>query len=444
MKIRIFLIGWLLLHLSVRSAAISVDSVWTALDSLSKRQLVQIALAQRIDTLAAFKDTWNRCCLERIQQGFSLLGEEVHRQKDAETARRLKCCHIFHAIPQSASEARLTREKNEITALRQSLVAGYQPTMLACGDKTLSMDTCWFLPGRQPEVLEQALDTLLLDQWSEPIVSPMGIHLFKVIERGSLQSVARHSFPDSQLEQLKAKHHYQPQQEMIERLSKGREPAEGVLFYLDQHPYPISLYRLFAASCAKPSQCTFHAFLKKSLLDAEVQDFVAGSMSYQQLQFSRDSLMIHHLIAREDVPRLQDEVALEAWYESHAAQFRRPSFRGLVLHCTDKQQGKALRKFLRQLPEEERRQALGKVFSSNPSEAPRIEEGLFFEGDNPHVDALLFRGKKVEADAQRPYIQLVGRKVKGPENYQEVRQEVMDAYLLELIHQLIRAQEKGR
>ena len=40
-------------------------------------------------------------------------------------------------------------------------------------------------------------------------------------------------------------------------------------------------------------------------------------------------------------------------------------------------------------------------------------------------------------------IQLVGRMSKGPENYHEVYQEVVDRYRQELIQQLLRAGDRG-
>ena len=72
-----------------------------------------------------------------------------------------------------------------------------------------------------------------------------------------------------------------------------------------------------------------------------------------------------------------------------------------------------------------------------------MEEGVFFEGSNPYVDALCFRKAAVEPHPQRPYIQLVGRKTKGPEHYQEVCQEVLNGYQLELIHRLLLSADEG-
>ena len=433
--------GWLLLHLTVEAAAISVDSVWVTLDSLSRSRLARIAAVHRTDTLVAFKEAWGEYCRERLERQLSISGRDADNTPSAAVhmmERRVKCLQLFRGVPQSASRGQLMKEREALAAWRQLLVAGQEPS---CEDGC-RMDTCWILPERQPEELEQVLDTLPLGEWSEPLVTPMGIHLLKVLSRDTLHTARRHTLlDDGRLEQLKEKHGYQPQQELIDRLSKGSVPEEGVLFHLGPRAYTLSTYRLFVASHRGSMGRCFDVFLRKSLLDAEAQELFAGAHS-QRLSSARDSLMIHHLLMTEVVPLMHDDAALEAWYIAHAAQFRQPVFKGMVLHCIDKQQGRALRKFLKRLPESERRRALEKVFSNQPAEAPEVEEGTFFEGTNPYVDALLFRSAPAEPHPQRPYVQLVGRKMKGPDSYQEVRQEVMKRYQLELIHQLISTTEE--
>lgn len=430
--------GWLLLHFAVRSAAISVDSVWLSLDSLSKRRLTTVAAGQLIDTTSVFKESWHRHCRNLLGQ--RLLRSCQHTCVDSSelpvVAERLKCCHIFRAIPQTATPMQVTQEERSMSVLRQSLI----DSMLSippefCG-LTYRIDTCWILPNHQPEVLMHALDTLSLEEWSEPLVTPMGIHLLKILVRDTYLERKKIMVEDSLLEHLKSKHVYRPQLELQQRLFKGEMP-EGVLFYLKSRAYTMSLYQLFAASCNLSPRNCFAAFLKKSLMDAEALELFSDAESGKRLAFSRDSLMIHHLLLRVVEPRLHDEAALEAWYQAHSNLFQRPTFIGLVLHCVDKKQGRALRRFLKRIPEAEWRHALKQVFAGQPAEAPEVDEGVFFEGVNPYVDALLFHGQSVEPHPERPYIQLVGRKVKGPENYQEVRQEVINHYQLELINQLL-------
>ena len=434
--------GWLLLHLAVRAAAISVDSVWVTLDSLSKSRLARVAAVHRTDTTAAFVEAWEDYCRKWLEQGFTIPVQDADSGLSEAVCmmeRRVKCCQLFRAVPQSASRGQLMREQEAMAAWRQRLMVNQDPY----AEEEYRIDTCWVRPERQPEELELALDTLPLGEWSEPLVTPMGIHLLKVLSRDTMQVAHPVTLSDgSRLEQLKAKHAYRPQQELIDRLSKGNVPDDGVLFYLGQRSYTLSTYRLFVSSRRSSLGRCFDAFLKKSLLDAEVQELLAGPHSLQRLSSVHDSLMIHHLLTAEIASQPHDDAALEAWYQAHAAQFRQPIFKGLVLHCIDKQQGRALRKFLKRLPESERRRALVKVFAEHPDETPGVEEGVFYAGSNPYVDALLFQGAPAVPHPQRPYVQLVGRKMKGPDNYQEVRQEVMKRYQLELIRQLIGATDE--
>ena len=445
MKLKVICLGWLLLHLVVRAAAISVDSVWVNMDSQSKARLLRVAVLHRTDTTTLFRQAWMRCCRTLMEQHFVGLNSSVEGDLSPLNMgeRRLRCCHLFCAVPQAATHTQLMRDKEFVALLRSSLVADEQAALSHGRDEKCRLDTCWIYPHRQPEVLEQVLDTLRPRVWSEPILTPMGIHLLKVIEQDTVPQKVQERLSDSLLERLKEKHHLKVDQELVAQLRKGKTPEQGVLFYLDGRPYTLSTYHLFIASRRISPRRGFEVFLRKSLVDAEVMTLFADVDAHGSLSSARDNLLIHHLLLNEVEPQLQDEQALEAWFQKHIAEFKQPIFRGLVLHCTDKQQGRALRKFLKRLPEAERQKALVQVFATQSEEAPIVEEGVFVHGSNPFVDAALFRERPPKPYPGRPYLQLVGRMSKGPENYHEVYQEVVDRYRQELIQQLLRAGDRG-
>lgn len=440
MKLKVLCMGWLLLHLAVRAAAISVDSTWLALDAHAVHRLVRVAAAHRVDSTASFRRDWNTYCRVMMEQRFAVLHHAAEEDSSTTSAKelRLRCCHLFYPVPQTASHAQLLRGQEGVARLRQSLVAGDCSVLQDRQDGKFRYDTCWMMPHRQPEVLEQALDTLKPGVWSEPILTPMGIHLLYVLCKEVTLPTAKRRLTDHELAQLKEKHQLKMQQDVVERLRKGKEPEEGILFYLDGRPYTLATYRLFTNSCRISPRRGFDAFLQKSLADAEAMALLADGGQHARSMAARDSLLVHHLLLREVDPQLQDEEVLQAWFQEHLAEFKQPVFRGLVLHCIDKQQGRALRKFLKRLPESERQKALRQVFATQPEEAPVVEEGVFVAGSNPYVDAALFGGSPVNPYPARPYLQLVGRKSKGPVHYDEVRQEVKHRYRLALIQQLLR------
>jgi peptidyl-prolyl cis-trans isomerase SurA len=101
-----------------------------------------------------------------------------------------------------------------------------------------------------------------------------------------------------------------------------------------------------------------------------------------------------------------------------------PHFRGAVIHCRNKKDVKAIKKYLKKYPdflwEEMSRQMPAKI-----AEVCRIEVGLFRIGENPYVDKLAFGCGEFETLTDYPYTWVLGKRLKkGPKTFQDVRKRV--------------------
>lgn len=74
-----------------------------------------------------------------------------------------------------------------------------------------------------------------------------------------------------------------------------------------------------------------------------------------------------------------DEAGLKAYFEAHRSDFHwdEPRYRGIVLHCTTKRVAKQVRKFLKQIPEEEWMDAIRLTFNAGDTPKVQAEQGLF-------------------------------------------------------------------
>ena len=106
----------------------------------------------------------------------------------------------------------------------------------------------------------------------------------------------------------------------------------------------------------------------------------------------------------------------------------RDSYKGIVLHCTTKRVAKQVRKFLKQIPEEEWMDAIRLTFNAGDTPKVQAEQGLFAPGDNAYVDDLVFKGKDATPVLSFPFTAVQGRKQKGPDSWQEVREPLVTAY----------------
>ena len=66
----------------------------------------------------------------------------------------------------------------------------------------------------------------------------------------------------------------------------------------------------------------------------------------------------------------------------------------------------------------------------NAGDTPKVqaEQGLFAPGDNAYVDDLVFKGKDATPVLSFPFTAVQGRKQKGPDSLQEVREPLVTAY----------------
>ena len=84
---------------------------------------------------------------------------------------------------------------------------------------------------------------------------------------------------------------------------------------------------------------------------------------------------------------------------------------------------KQARKLLKKSPYESWEDLILQRFTVEGIPVIKLAKGVFATGDNPYVDALVFKGAKAVPDASYPYTAVQGKKIKGPETYENVPRE---------------------
>ena len=141
--------------------------------------------------------------------------------------------------------------------------------------------------------------------------------------------------------------------------------------------------------------------MEEALLVAALDDYLEG-----QLECTEEELKKHF-----------------RKYRSHYG-FGTPHFKGAVVHCRDKKEAKAIRKYLKKYPEELWKEAIERM-PEEVSKGCRIEQGLFAIGTNRYVDKLVFKCGDFEPLADYPHTWVSGKKLKkGPEDFQAVSAKV--------------------
>ena len=297
-----------------------------------------------------------------------------------------------------------------------------------------------------PAEFEDVVFGLNAGEISRPFLTPQGIHIVKVLEQQEILpfermkdkiircQTRRHGMDKGTrafVDKLKKEYHYMPDKAGIdELLAKGS--TSRVLFTLDGKAYGGKEFAGFAAVYPAGTHRQLEAFTVKTILDYENSRLELKHPEFCALvQGHRDSMLLAEITDREVGKRsVVDEAGLKAYFEAHRSDFHwdEPRYKGIVLHCTTKRVAKQVRKFLKQIPEEEWMDAIRLTFNAGDTPKVQAEQGLFAPGDNAYVDDFVFKGKDATPVLSFPFTAVQGRKQKGPDSWQEVREPLITAY----------------
>ena len=292
----------------------------------------------------------------------------------------IRIAHISKYLPQNASRRVEIAAQELMDSIYSALQGGADFSALArqYSDDEDSRGEGGLLPWMPVKQNMQEwvdrLATLQKDKISLPFYSPLGIHIVKWIDRKPCISY--------------------------------EEEREQILDYLERNG-------------------------NQTLTDIPADKKKELEFQMQELQ---DGLLAAYLTGKyqsgdESSYRESD---LERFFKQHKSDYvwDLPHYRGAVIQCKDKKTASAIKKYLKKKPVSEWEEALNQLVGNTTSPKARIEAGIFQIGKNKYIDKLVFKCGDFEPDATLPYTFVMGKKLKkGPESYEDVKQEVLRDYL---------------
>jgi peptidyl-prolyl cis-trans isomerase SurA len=143
-----------------------------------------------------------------------------------------------------------------------------------------------------------------------------------------------------------------------------------------------------------------------------------------------DGLLIALLDVKEQERLIGSAEELERFWSEHREEYGWgiPHYRGMVIHCKDKKEAKAIKKYLRKYPMALWEEALRRRVEQTGVPC-KFESGCYRIGENPFVDKLAFKCGSFVSLSDYPYTWILGEKLKkGPESMNDVKEKVEKGY----------------
>jgi peptidyl-prolyl cis-trans isomerase SurA len=314
----------------------------------------------------------------------------------------VKPAHILLMVGQKATQEEADAAKVRIDSVYQALKAGADFAELArkvSDDKNSARnggELPWLTKGQTLPDFEKAAFALEVGQMSEPVQSQVGWHIIKMIEKGSF-------YPYDSVH-------------------------ADILRFIDQRGLRESIVDRKLADLAKAEGTTADALVENKLNEMVAQD---NDLKYL-IQEYHDGLLAFE-IGNQRVwdKAAKDEAGLANFFKQNKKKYKwdEPRFKGMAYHVKDKADVKAVQKAVKGLPFDKWADKLRSTFNNDSVLRIRVEKGIFKRGDNALVDREIFKkDTTVKAVEKFPIDAVYGKKLKAPEEYQDVRGQVVVDY----------------
>ena len=372
---------------------------------------VEAAKEARLDTTTSFREEFVSYRDQQIRPTFITDADVEAEAKKIydETAHRIdsmggmmKPAHILLMLGQKATDEQQKTAKTRIDSIAKALKNGADFADLArrlSDDKNTAVnggELPWVTKGQLVPDFEKAAFALKVGEVSEPVQTPYGYHIIKMIDKGAF-------FPYDSV-------------------------RTDILQYIEQRNLRESIVDRKLTAMAEAEGTTAEALVEKKMNEMTAED---EDLKYL-IQEYHDGLLLYEISNQKVWNKAgKDEAGLAAFFNKNKKKYAwdEPRFKGMVYHV--KQQGdvKAVKNAVKGLPFDKWAEKLRTTFNNDSVLRIRVEKGIFKQGDNGFVDREIFKkNAEVKKLEKFPIDAVYGKKLKKPESYQDVRGLVVADY----------------
>ena len=372
---------------------------------------VEAAKDAHLDTLTSFKEEFTSYRDQQIRPAFVEDADvEAEAQRIyAETQHRIdsmggmvKPSHILLMVGQRATEEQQQAAKVRIDSIYQALKAGADFADMA---RRLSDDKAsarnggelpWITKGQTLPDFEKTVFALEVGQTSEPVLTQAGYHIIKLNEKGGF-------FPYDSVH-------------------------ADILRFIDQRNMRDGIAVRKVKELAEAEGVSSEDVLVRKMNEMTAKD---SELKYL-IQEYHDGLLLYEISNKLVWDKAaKDEAGLANFFKKNKKKYawEAPRFKGMAYHVKDQADVKAVKNAVKGLPFDQWAEKLRTTFNNDSVLRIRVEKGIFKQGDNALVDREVFKkDTTVKTIEKFPIDAVYGKKLKAPQEYQDVRGQVVADY----------------
>lgn len=367
---------------------------------------VAAAIDAKLDTLSSFKNEFAMYRDQEVRPSFvdstSLLNEArdiYNRTKEHIGPRGLiKPAHILIYVEQKAPTAKYEEARQRADSLYQVLKNGADFAELARkysqdpGSAKNGGELPWIQPGQTLKEFEDAAYALQPGEMSGVVKSPVGFHIILMKARKQLEP----------FDTLK----------------------NSILRFIDARGLREQIINKKIDEIVKSSD---GKLTKEDVINNKMKELEAKDPSLKYLiQEYHDGLLLYEISNRTIWEKAaNDEKGLEEYFKKNKKKYywNEPRYKGMVYHVKQKDDVKAVRDCVKDLPFNKWAEVLRSTFNNDSVLRIRVEKGVFKEGDNAFIDKMVFKKDTTVNQLKDFPIDAVYGKLlkKKPDDYTDVK-----------------------
>jgi len=418
----------------------------------------------------------------RTSYGYHIVRVEARRPSRG----KLQVAHIMKFAPKEGSDSIKKRMKTVIDSLYREIKNGADfgsVAQKASDDKSSAANggiLPWFGSGSMVKEFEDAAFALKKGDISQPILSPYGWHIIKLLDTKQLEPLTEkraeierriqrderaNLIAQSFVDKLKVKYQFKNNEGAIAPFyTLAEKYALKDSDFVNATEHMEGTMGAFADQTL--TQCDFAFFLnhypdsrqtnKKALIDEKYMQFVNTALvNYKDDQLEKeypdfgnlmreyhDGILLFN-ISNEKVwdKATRDTQGLEAFFRANKKNYTwsEPRFKGLIISCKNEASRAKVMEIIAKVPKDSIEGELTVRLNRDTVWVAKIEKGLFVRGDNKAVDKFEFKTGDFTPTKAFPIVFTYGKMLKTePESYADVMGILTSDYQTYLENQWIK------